>query len=333
MERVGVLLLNLGGPDSLDAVKPFLLNLFNDREIIRLPGGRIGQALLSRLIVRSRLKDVLKNYAYIGGRSPILELTNRQAGEMERQLARLGVDAVVRPAMRYWRPFTEEALAEMSGLGVHRLVALTLYPHYSMASTGSSVNELNRVVERDHRGEFEVTKITQWPELPGYLDALALRVRDALERVPDDRRDRTVLLFSAHGLPVDFIERGDPYVEHVTATMNGVLERLDERRSLLAYQSRVGPVKWLEPTTPDTLRALASEGVRDVVIVPISFVTDHIETLEEIGRQFAELARELGYVTFVRTEALNDDPAFIGALANLVRERLPTGASGEPGSE
>ena len=207
MERVGVLLLNLGGPDSLDAVKPFLLNLFNDREIIRLPGGRIGQALLSRVIVRSRLKGVLENYAYIGGRSPILELTNRQAGEMERQLSTLGVDAVVRPAMRYWRPFTEEALAEMSGLGVRRLVALTLYPHYSMASTGSSVNELNRVVERDYPGEFEVTTISQWPELPGYIDALALRVRDALERVPADRRDRTVLLRRLH-LPY---QRGPPH--------------------------------------------------------------------------------------------------------------------------
>jgi ferrochelatase len=323
--RIGVVLLNLGGPDTLDAVKPFLTKLFTDREIVRLPGGRVGQAIIGRIIVAARLKGVKRNYAAIGGGSPILPLTLRQASALEANLRDGGVDAVVRPAMRYWHPFTEETLAEFKREGVRRLVALTLYPHYSVATTGSSINELQRVIERDFPDDFETTYIREWPSLPKYLDALAAKVSQTLATLSDDKRENVTLLFSAHGLPVDFIERGDPYIEHIHETIDGVMKRLTEKPPwCLAYQSRVGPVKWLQPTTPDTMRRLAAEGVRDVVIVPVSFVTDHIETFEEIDRQFGRLAKELGFETFRRIEALNDDPTFIAGLGNLVREHLQT---------
>lgn len=322
---IGVVLLNLGGPDTLGAVKPFLKNLFADREIVRLPGGKIGQAIIGRIIVAARLKGVKKNYAAIGGGSPILPLTLRQATALEENLRSAGVNAVVRPTMRYWHPFAEETLGELKRAGVRRLVALTLYPHYSLATTGSSLNELRRVIDRDFPDDFHVTCITEWPGLPGYLDALAAKVEQALETLTEERRKKVTLLFSAHGLPVDFIERGDPYTEHIHETIDGVMKRLRRKPPrCLAYQSRVGPVKWLEPTTPDTLRRLATEGARDVVIVPVSFVTDHIETLGEIDRQFGKLAKELGFETFRRIEALNDDPTFIVALGNLVREHLRT---------
>lgn len=322
--RVGVLLLNLGGPDSREAIKPFLTNLFNDREIIRLPGGRLGQRLIAWMIVRARIDEVTKNYDSIGGYSPILELTNRQAKALEQALRETeGVHATVLPAMRYWHPFTERSLAEMKARGIRRVVALTLYPHYSLATTGSSVNELRRVLGRGFPGQFDVSVIDRWPTLPGYLDALAARIEEALDGIPAHRRSLTTLLFSAHGLPVDLVERGDPYVEEITATKDEVLKRLAvERPARLGYQSRVGPVKWLEPTTEQVLTELAAGGCRDVLLIPISFVTDHIETLYEIDQQFARTARELGYVTFKRTRALNDDPAFIGALARLVRMHL-----------
>jgi len=325
-----VALLNLGGPDTLDAVRPFLTNLFTDREIVRLPGGRVGQAIIGRIIVAARLKGVKKNYAAIGGGSPILPLTLQQASALETILRECGVNAIVRPAMRYWHPFTEETLSDFKHAGVRRLVALTLYPHYSIATTGSSINELKRVIERDFPDDFDVRYIREWPSLPKYLDALATKVERTLATLSDDIRKNVTLLFSAHGLPVDFIERGDPYIEHIHETVHGVMERLSEKPPwCLAYQSRVGPVKWLEPTTPDTMRRLAAEGVRDVVIIPVSFVTDHIETLEEIDRQFGKLAKELGYRTFRRTEALNDDPTFIAGLADLVREHLQTAGVGE----
>jgi len=322
--RLGVLLLNLGGPDSREAIKPFLTNLFNDREIIRLPGGRLGQKLVAWIIVRARLREVERNYDSIAGRSPILERTTRQARALERTLREdQGVEALVRPAMRYWHPFAEEALAEMTEQGIRRIVALSLYPQYSMATTGSSVNELRRVLQRDSPGYFDVSIIDRWPTLPGYLDALARRVEQTLADIPEPRRDRTALLFSAHGLPADFIERGDPYLDDVGATVEGVLKRLSVQRLVrLGYQSRVGPVKWLEPRTEQVLRELADAGCRDVVVIPISFVADHIETLYEIDQQLAGTARELGYVTFRRTRALDDDPTFIGALARLLRMHL-----------
>jgi protoporphyrin/coproporphyrin ferrochelatase len=198
-------------------------------------------------------------------------------------------------------------------------VALTLYPHYSMATTGSSAGELSRVMKR--RGvKLPLERIDVWYDHPGYLDALALRAKEALARFAPD--SPPTLLVSAHGLPKHFIEAGDPYCEHIRITMEGVLARLPKLPHVLGYQSRVGPVEWIGPTTDEVIRTLAHDGVKDVLVLPISFVSDHIETLYEIDMLYADQARALGITNFRRVESLNDFPPFLDALAGLVEPKL-----------
>ena len=321
---LGVLLFNLGGPDDQASVEPFLVNLFSDREIIELPFGARAQPLMARLIAKLRGPSVRRNYASIGGGSPQLRLTREQAAALQQRLSRNGRAARVAIAMRYWQPDTESALAALEAWGVRRVVTLTLYPHYSSATTGSSVRELERVLARPRwRDRFEVSRIDAWPEQPDYLEALAERVRAALEGFPAGRRDRVVLLFSAPGLPQRFVDRGDPYVEQTEATMRGVLQRLAApNRHVLGFQSRTGPVRWIGPGTEQVLRRLGSEGVTEVLVIPLSFVTDHIETLYEVDQLFAEDARKAGITDYRRSEALGTHPRFIEALGALVEQHL-----------
>jgi len=300
-------------------VRPFLTRLFTDREIICLPGGAIGQAFIGRVIARKRTQEVRENYARIGGGSPIVRWTTLQGRGIVERLRERGHDVAFAMAMRYWNPSTEEALVELERAGVGRLVALTLYPHYSMATTGSSVGELLRVMKR--RGTKQpLDRIDTWYDHPGYLNAWALRVQEALARFAPGARP--TLLVSAHGLPKHFIEAGDLYCEHVRITMEGVLARLPELPHVLGYQSRVGPVEWIGPSTDEVIRALARTGVKDVLVLPISFVSDHIETLYEIDMLYADQARALGISNFRRVESLNDFPPFLDALADLVEPKL-----------
>ena len=339
---IGILLFNLGGPDDQASVEPFLVNLFSDRDIIELPLGALVQPLFARLIAKLRGPGVRRNYARIGGGSPQLQITREQAAALEARLnARphhvLGrVDppapgSVSRSrfrvfvAMRYWRPSTAEALAEMRDAGVRRVVTLTLYPHWSKATTGSSQKELERTLARSEwRGHgFTITGIDRYPAEPAYLDAMTDTVRRALDGIDPAVRDRAVLLFSAHGLPQKFIEAGDPYVQEIEATRRGILERLKvPNRQILGYQSRTGPVKWIGPGTDQCIEELGREGVREVLVIPLSFVGDHIETLFEVDMLFAELAASAGITTFRRTESLNAHPLFIEALAGLVERHL-----------
>jgi ferrochelatase len=319
-----VLLFNLGGPDDQASVEPFLVNLFSDREIIELPFGARAQPLMARLIAKLRGPAVRRNYASIGGGSPQLRLTREQAKALQARLGRDGRRVHVAIAMRYWQPDTEFALAQLQAESVRRIVTLTLYPHYSSATTGSSVRELERTLARPRwRDRFEVSRIDAWPEEPEYLEALAERVRAALQGFPAERRDGVVLLFSAHGLPQRFVDRGDPYVDQTRATLRGVLERLAlPNRHVLGFQSRTGPVRWIGPGTEVVLRDLGAEGVKDVLVIPISFVSDHIETLYEVDQLFAEDARRSGITDYRRTEALGTHPRFVEALANLVERHL-----------
>jgi len=315
----GVVLLNMGGPDSLDAVEPFLRNLFSDRDIIPLPldGLWLGRRLLARRIAGKRASFVRGYYELIGGRSPIAEITAAQAAAVENRLNERGGRFRSYVAMRYWRPFTDEAVAQMRKDGVTRAVALTLYPHYTTATTGSSLRELRR-----HTNGIELYAIDRFYDDPLYLDALAAQVRAALAGF----QAAPTILFSAHGLPVSFIRKGDPYVEHLLTTIAGVVARLAATSGRapewrLSYQSRAGTQRWLEPDTERALAELAKAGRREVLIVPISFVSDHIETLYEIDILFAESARKLG-LTMKRAPSLNAEPAFVEALASLVEKRL-----------
>jgi ferrochelatase len=300
-------------------VRPFLTRLFTDREIIHLPGGPIGQAFIGRMIAWKRTGEVQENYAKIGGGSPIVRWTTLQGRGIVDRLRGRGHDVAFAMAMRYWNPTTEEALAELERAGAERLVALTLYPHYSMATTGSSASELSRAMKR--RGvKLPLERIDVWYDHPGYLDALALRAKEALARFAPD--SPPTLLVSAHGLPKHFIEAGDPYCEHIRITMEGVLARLPKVPHVLGYQSRVGPVEWIGPSTDEVIRTLAHDGVKDVLVLPISFVSDHIETLYEIDMLYADQARALGITNFRRVESLNDFPPFLDALAGLVEPKL-----------
>jgi len=315
---IGIVLLNMGGPDSLEAVEPFLYNLFSDRELIRLPLGALLQRPFARLISFFRAKKVRLNYRAIGGKTPLLMWTQRQAEGVARAL---GTSFKPYVAMRYWHPFAQETLRQMRADGVERAVVLSMYPHYTGATGGSSINDFRRAA-REHHPDLQFTVIDQWYDWPGYLDALAQRVWEGLEQFHELRRDEVQILFSAHALPQKFIDRGDPYLEHILATVKGVMERVGERPWHLGFQSRSGPVTWMEPDTVEVIDTLAAEGHKAVLMVPISFVSDHIETLHEIDIEYAEHAYKAGIPSFQRVPSLNDHDDFIQALAGLVRDSL-----------
>ncbi len=329
---LGVALLNLGGPWSPGDIRRFLLELFNDREIIRLSPFPFLQPLIARLIVARKLEESTRNYESIGGASPLLRTTVAQARALERELARRGVRARVLPAMRYARPRAADAVRSFLRAGCRRAVAVTLYPQYSVATTGSSLNDLSRALESLDGAASALEwlpPVRSYPDHPRYVEALAGTVRGALRRVSAARRDGATILFSAHGLPRHFVEGGDPYVDQVRATMAAVLARLAvPNPSRLSFQSRAGPVEWIGPDTDAVLREMGGAGCRAVVVVPVSFVSDHVETLFEIERLFGTAAREAGIEEFVRVPALNADPLYASALADLVEAALRGGVPG-----
>jgi protoporphyrin/coproporphyrin ferrochelatase len=320
---IAIVLFNLGGPDDLASVEPFLVKLFSDREIIELPFGAALQPAMARLIAKMRGPGVRRNYERIGGGSPQLRITRKQAEALEDRLNAASGDERYRVfiAMRYSQPSSEDALEAIAASGIRRIVTLTLFPHYSKATTGSSVREFQRALEKPHwrAKNFEVTHVDRYAADPVYLDAMADSVKRAWDAIPRERQAETVVLFSAHGLPQKFIDEGDPYVEDIEATRRGILERVRlPNRQMLAYQSRTGPVKWLGPGTEEVLEELGREGVKNVLVVPLSFVSDHIETLYEVDLLFGDAARKAGITGYYRPEALNTSPLFIDALAGLV---------------
>ena len=315
MDTTAVLLLQMGGPDSLEAIEPFLRNLFSDRDIIKI-GPAFFQPLIARFIARRRSKKVAEYYRRIGGKSPLRELTEQQAAELEQVL---GSGYRCFTAMRYWKPDTAGALESMAHGGINRIIALSLYPHYSRATTGSSINELERVRARCP-APFQLTYVKQFFDHPLYIDALVEKIQRALAGFGD--QGDVQLVFSAHGLPQSFIDSGDPYLDQIQTTVSLVMERFEGIQHHLAFQSRAGPVKWLEPSTEATIEELARAGSKQLLMVPISFVSDHIETLYEIDIQYRDLAHGLGINDFRRVESLNSSPLFIRCLADLVTTSL-----------
>ena len=322
-EKIGVVLLNLGGPDSLDAVEPFLFNLFSDPDIIDFPFSFLFRKRLAKLISSRRAPMVKKQYEKIGGKSPIKDFTLRQARLLEEKLNER-VPAKVYVAMRYWNPSTSDALDAIERDGIKRVVLLPLYPQFSKATTTSSMKEWESELEkRGDRLRIETTRIESYYDFPPYIDAFVERIDQGLERFPAELRDNVHLVFSAHGTPMKLVREGDPYSHHIKRTIELILERggFSHARSL-CYQSKVGPLKWLEPSTPDTVEKLASEGVKHMLVVPVAFTSDHLETLFELGIEYRRLAEEKGVEQYEVIEGLNDSPAFIDALSQLVTEKV-----------
>lgn len=322
MGRVGVLLLNLGGPDKLEDVGPFLYNLFSDPEIIRLPF-RWLQKPLAWFIASRRIRTSKENYKQIGGGSPLRRITEAQGEALKEQLGYLGQEANIYVGMRYWHPYTEEAIAQITQDNIEHLVILPLYPQFSISTSGSSFRLLEKLWQEDPKLQpIDYTVIPSWYKQPGYLQAMAELVAQELEQFPNP--DEVHIFFSAHGVPKSYVEEaGDPYqqeIEECTALIMQTLNRPNVHT--LAYQSRVGPVEWLQPYTEDALKELGAQGVKDLVVVPISFVSEHIETLQEIDIEYREVAEESGIHNFRRVPAPNTHPVFINALADLVIDAL-----------
>jgi ferrochelatase len=312
-----VLLLNMGGPDSLEAIRPFLRNLFLDPAIISAPS--LIRRPLANFLAARRARKVRSRYRLIGGKSPLRELTGQQARALSGELG--PSFGPVLPAFAYWHPFILESVIGAQSEGARKLAALSLYPQFCSATTGVCLRDLSQALPGKHF-ESSLTVIDSWADRPEYLDALAETVFEALERIPADRRDDAVILFSAHGVPVSLIRTGDPYLKETRTTVEGVARRLGNRPYELAFQSRLGPVKWLRPSLPEMLRSLAAKGAPPVVVVPVSFVSDHIETLYELDIQHRLMAEELGFRIYERAPALNSRPDFIKALAQLVRDAV-----------
>jgi ferrochelatase len=312
-------LFQLGGPDSLESIEPFLYNLFCDPDIIDFPFARIARQPLAKLISSTRARHVRQHYAEIGGRSPILEHTTRQAAALEAVL-RAECDARVIVAMRYWHPFTEEAIRLLERHRPDEVVLLPLYPQYSKTTTGSSLNEWRRKFQPNGWAP-RVRAIEEFHQDGAYLDAVVDAVNGTLAGC-EDLAD-TDFVFSAHSLPVAVVEKGDPYQRQIERTAELVWQRGGwPGRKHLCYQSKVGASKWLRPSMHETIERLAAEGRKRVVVVPISFVSDHVETLHEIDIEHREQARGLGIEEYRMVPGLNDSPGFIAALAGLVRRSL-----------
>ncbi|KAK6782396.1 hypothetical protein RDI58_020192 [Solanum bulbocastanum] len=328
-EKIGVLLLNLGGPDTLHDVQPFLFNLFADPDIIRLPRlFRFLQRPLAQLISVLRAPKSKEGYAAIGGGSPLRKITDEQASALKMALETKKVLANVYVAMRYWHPFTEEAVHQIKRDGITKLVVLPLYPQYSISTTGSSVRALQNIFKEDsYLSRLPVAVIESWYQRQGYIKSMANLIEQELHNFT--KPEEVMIFFSAHGVPVSYVENaGDPYRDQMEECIFLIMKELKARRinndHTLAYQSRVGPVQWLKPYTDEVLVELGQKGVKSLLAVPVSFVSEHIETLEEIDMEYKELALESGIENWGRVPALNCTSSFITDLADAVIEALPS---------
>lgn len=317
-----MVLFNLGGPDGPAAVKPFLYNLFSDPAIIAAPA--FARKPIAAFIAASRERSAMANYAHMGGGSPILGETRRQAEALESSLRRRRPDDEIRVfvAMRYWKPRAAEIAGAVRWFAPDDVVLAPLYPQYSTTTTASSMAEWH-----DHY-DARCRDICCWFSNPGLIEAHAQRIEEAWTAAG---RPKVRLLFSAHGLPRRIAESGDPYVWQVGETCAKVAERLPgDWDWSICYQSRVGPVKWLEPSTPQAILRAAADGV-GVLIDPIAFVSEHIETLVELDRDYAELARKAGIGVYLRAAAVGTAAPFIDGLADAVERALARGAGGPDG--
>jgi ferrochelatase len=318
MTDTAVLLLNLGGPLRQADVEPFMYKLFADAEIVKFPGPGFLQPLYATLLSRGRAKEVRGRYQEIGGGSPILKETAAQAAALRRALRQAGLSEPVKIVFRYAAPRAAGMMRALKARGIRRLLPVTLYPHDCRGTTGSSLSELSR--EAQAAGLELLPGVLHYATDPLYLDSLAEPLEAALREVPG-----ATVVFSAHSLPAKAIEAGDPYQREITATVDALKARLGDIPGgrLLAYQSKVGPIRWLEPELGAVLKTLSG---KDLIIVPVSFVSEHIETLHELDILFRDVARKAGVRSYRRLPAPGVHPAFIRCLA----ERTLAALAGVP---
>ncbi|KAA1474299.1 ferrochelatase [Dentipellis sp. KUC8613] len=324
-------MLNMGGPSTVPETYDFLKNLFMDGDLIPLPF----QSILAPLIAKRRTPQIEQQYTDIGGGSPILRYTEYQGKHMAALLDELHPETAPHKsyvAFRYAKPLTDEATRQMKADGVKRAVAFTQYPQYSCSTTGSSLNELYRQGRSGAAGEgIEWSVIDRWGTHPGFVEAVSQNIEAALQKFPESTRSETVLLFSAHSLPMSVVNRGDPYVLEVSSTVNAVMNRLKNSNPFrLVWQSQVGPSAWMGPQTSDAIKGLARLGKKQLVLVPIAFTSDHIETLYELDLEYVKEAKELG-IDVHRAESLNESPVFIRALADITANHLREYSAGKIG--
>jgi len=321
MERVGILLMQMGGPRSLEEVEPYIQTLFSDPNLVRLPAPISWfRGPLSRKVAKRRAPEVREQYKLIGGGSPNNDTTMAQAEALQEALSSDG-DFRCYAAMTYTPPSTADSMRRGKEDGVTRWIALSLFPQFSTASTGASLADLDKACAEVGVDPASVTRILRWGSREDYLDAIAAMTLDSLEQAKAAHPMPPHLVISAHGVPVSYVKSGDPYVEEVEASTAGLRRRLpDDQAVTLAYQSRATPVKWVEPATVDTLKRLGQEGEKNLLVLPISFVNDHIETLFEIDMELREEAVESGVEHYARVPVFNVDPKLTAVLRSLVLE-------------
>ncbi len=314
MKKTAVVLFNLGGPDSLKAVRPFLYNLFSDRDIFKIP---FGQKLFAYILSTLRTATIKKSYALIGGKSPINEWTEKQRAMLEMKLQTIDVYT----GMRYWKPSIREAAQKIRDKKYERIILLPLYPHFSLTTTGSSYNEWNRVFKNDSNTEIVV--IHEYATNPYYIQALNEPINEALLKFPQDIRNKVQLVFSAHGTPISLVKQGDPYSRQINETIQAIMKyRNYSHEYHLCYQSKIGPIKWLGPSIGEMIGILANKNKKNLLIIPISFVSDHIETLYELDILYRKTANLNGIENYVVINGLNDSDTFITALTNIVLSKV-----------
>lgn len=323
MKKIAVVLFNLGGPDKLESVEPFLFNLFNDPAIINLP--KPLRWLVAKLISKRRTPEAQSIYQHLGGKSPLLEQTQAQAEALEQALkADKSADYKVFIAMRYWHPRAQEIFKKVQDYNPTKVILLPLYPQYSTTTSGSSLKEWKRLTKERYPSQA----ICCYPALKGFTHTLAKRVDQAVEKAKAYGRPR--VLFTAHGLPKKTIEKGDPYQNHVLLTVEKIkaeMATLSEADPVVCYQSRVGPLEWIKPYTDDEIRK-AGEAKAPLVMVPVAFVSEHSETLVELDIEYKDLAKDEGVPFYERVSTVQDTPAFIDGLKSLVMGQLKGGCDG-----
>ncbi len=313
--KVAIVLLQMGGPYNQDLIKPFLINLFSDPDIIRLPFFiKPLQGFIARMITRKRLNFVKGNYQLIGGGSPIFKHTTGLAKNIFSSLESMNVNVDVTFIMRYSEPRADQVVSLLKERGIEKIILFPLYPHFSGSTTGSSFSDFEKYYKTNTSSN--IVKINDWSLEPFYIDWWVQQIKNELTSLQSSEKP-TKIVFSVHGLPKRYIDKGDPYYDSITSAVESIMKNFPDKDHILAFQSKVGPIEWLRPYTVDAVNEVASKDV-NLLFVPLGFVSDHIETLQEIDILYTEQAKELGVETIKRAKVPNESDQFAKNISNYL---------------